>query len=344
MKQPKLKHVKFVRSRGKVYAYFNTGKKRDGQPIYQRLPDPASVGFYDSYAAMLGARTKRQTVGYTVADLARDYEYSPKFSGHAKATQELYSKTLRRIALHLGKFPVSALERHHVQKVLDAEMAGPGAHNVFVAVLGLIYKWARERGKTDVEPTKDISRLKIAEHEPWPLEVLEAALASDNDLTRLAVHLLYFTGQRVGDVVAMRWSNVRDGVLTIVQGKTGKDIVMPLPADLRDELARTTKRGLTILADELGRPYSTEQIRRELQAFTAAMGHKTVPHGLRKNAVNTLLESGSNTGEVSSITGQSLKLVEHYAKRMNRREMAEAAVLKFENKRRSGKRDGKHGR
>lgn len=44
-----------------------------------------------------------------------------------------------------------------------------------------------------------------------------------------------------------------------------------------------------------------------------ALGIKTVPHGLRKNAVNALLEAGCTIAEVSAITGQTHQVVEHYA-------------------------------
>jgi integrase len=39
----------------------------------------------------------------------------------------------------------------------------------------------------------------MAEH------VLEAGLKAEDDTVRLAVHLLYFTGQRISDVCAMTW-------------------------------------------------------------------------------------------------------------------------------------------
>lgn len=131
-KLPSLEHVKYVRSKGRVYAYFNTGKKQGGKPIYVRMPDPSAVGFYDSYAAMKGARTKRTIKEYTVADMARDYEASGDFQRLAANSQALYSKTLRRIVALIGKFPVTMLERQYVQPVLDKEMAGPDANMEYV--------------------------------------------------------------------------------------------------------------------------------------------------------------------------------------------------------------------
>lgn len=342
-KLPKLDHVKYVKAKGKVYAYFNTGAKRDGKVIYAPMPSPDAAGFLDTWVSMKGARTKRTTIAYTVADMARDFESSPAFAILATNSQAIYAKTLRRITALLGKIPVNSLERYHVQAVIDTEMAGPGAYNIFVAVLGTMYKWGRDRNKTDQEPTKGISKLKTASHEPWPATVLEAALASDDETIQLATSLLYFTGQRIGDVLKMRWSDIRKGTIHVIQQKRNKEVWIPLVNELQAVLAATPKRGMTIIADEAGRPVSQTAIRTALQAFTAGQGVKTVPHGLRKNAVNALLEAGCSVAEVASITGQTFQIVEHYARRINQKHMAESAVLKLENRRGTGKPQAKQG-
>lgn len=342
-KRPKLDHVKYVTAKGHTYAYFNTGKKRAGKPIYNRLPDPSAVGFYDSYAAMLGARTKRATVAYTVADMALEYENSTQFGILADNSQVIYSKTLRRIVEHLGEFPVNTLERQHVQAVLDTEMKGPGAYNIFAAVLRALYKWGHDRGKTDQEPGKGIGKLKTGQHEAWPVDVLDAALASDDEMIRLATSLLCFTGQRIGDVLKMRWSDIRRGKIRVVQQKTGKELNIQLLNELQVVLAEIPKRGMTIIADEVGRPVSQTHLRNALQAFTAGQGTKTVPHGLRKNAVNVFLEAQCSIPEVASITGQSFQMVQHYAQQINQQHMAESAVLKLENRRATCKPLGKLG-
>lgn len=337
-KAPSLEHVKFVRAKGKRYAYFNTGQKKlNGRTVYVRMPDFGTPGFYDSYASFKAARTRRETAAYTVAKLAHDYEMSAKFAGLSKGSQVLYSKTLQRISQHLGNFPVDALEKAHVQKVLDHEMSGPGAYNIFATVLSLLYLWGRQRGKTTLEPAKGIEKMKINPHPPWPEHILEAGLRAANDRTRLAIKLLYFTGQRIGDIVSLRWSNISDGTLNIIQQKNGKEVWVPLLKDLKAELAVTPKLGMTILSDKVGRPVTVDAIRKDLQAFTAALGAKTVPHGLRKNAVNALLEAECSVAEVASITGQTYAMVEHYAKGINQRTMAKAAVIKLENRRGTGK-------
>ena len=337
-KLPELDHVKYVRSKGKVYAYFNTGKLKDGKPIYAPLPSPSAVGFYDSWAAMKGARTKHEATGYTIAELVDQYEDSTKFRARSDGTQIAYRKASKRIKALLGEHPVNDLQPEDLQLVLDNEMAGPGAHNMFVAVLGVIYTWARKRGKTKLEPTRDIDKLKTGAHAPWPEHILQAGLKAEHDRTRLAIHLLYYTGQRIGDVVAMRWSDIQNGWLHIVQEKRGHEVRMPIHRDLAAELERTPKRGLTILVNHNGDPISRDIIRKELKRFTSGLGYETVPHGLRKNAVNALLEAGSTVPETAAITGQTFRVVEHYAARVNRKVLSEAAILKFENKGGSGKR------
>ena len=57
---------------------------------------------------------------------------------------------------------------------------------------------------------------------------------------------------------------------------------------------------------------------------------RLVFHGLRKSAVVFLLEAGCSDAETAAITGQSRNIVEHYAKQVNQRRLAAAAILKWE--------------
>lgn len=345
-KLPRLEHVKYVHARGKVYAYFNTGKKtKVGKPVYTRMPNPAEIGFYDSYAALKAARTKRTSTVYTVADLVAEFEVAlEKRADLAENSKTIYRKTASRVVEFLGKVPANDLQPSDVQLILDNEMPGAGSYNMFSAVVGLIYKWGRQRGKTDLNPTKDIEKVKGGEHEPWPEPVLQAGLAAKDDVVRLAIHLLYYTGQRISDVVRMRWGDIHDGEIFVTQKKTGKEVSPPLTRALSAELERTPKRGITILVKSNGKPYTEAGIRAALKSFTRDLGKECIPHGLRKNAVIALLEAGCTVAEVSAITGQTFGIVEQYASKVNRRRLGKAAILKFdrsENEPRSGKRIGK---
>lgn len=330
-KPPKLEHVKYVRAKGQVYAYFNTGRKKDGKPEYTALPKPGSVGFYDSYAACLGARNRKAPAAYTVEKLCDEYQSSDEFAALAVGTQSAYGTYLRLVVELLGPIRPDDVTRAHIQFILDREKWGAGKRNLFVAVIGAAYKWGRGRDKTTGWPTREIAQAKTGEHMPWPQDVLDAALTTDDDQTRLAVALLFYAGQRIGDTCAFRWSNIKGNALTFTQQKTGKTLTVPLHSGLRAELDRYGKRGLTLLTNTQGGPASTDAVRDRLKAFCAAHGHRSlVPHGLRKNAVIALLQAGCSVAETSAITGQTYQLVEYYARQIDQERMAGAAILKLE--------------
>lgn len=67
-------------------------------------------------------------------------------------------------------------------------------------------------------------------------------------------------------------------------------------------------------------------------AYVGMTSAHVVTHGLRKNAVNALLEAGCSTAETAAISGQSLGMVEHYARARNQQALGTAAVLLWERK------------
>jgi len=333
-KLPKVRYVKFTRAKGKVYAYFNTGRKVNGKTVWAALPAYSSAGFWDSHAAMMGARTKRETPVFTVAKLAEAYEASAEFRALSAGTQKVYRITLAKVVDYLGELQVETLTRKHVRAINDV-IPGAASRNLFVAVVGVLYKWARGRDMTEANPTEGIAKSKTGEHSPWPDDLLALGLAAENDLVRLTVCLLYNSGQRLGDAIKLRWSDIRGGKMHITQQKTGKALEVPISEALGVELARTVKRGLTVLAQANGRPISAETVRRALKGFAADHGFAAVPHGLRKNAVNSLLLAGCTVPQVQAITGQSAEMVAHYAKQIDQGQMGEAAILKLDNRARN---------
>lgn len=338
-KRPRLEHVKYVTSKGKTYAYFNTGAfSPKGKAIYARMPDPSDIGFFDSYAALKAGRTKRATVKYLVADLVRDFdEATERRTDIKEKTKQLYRISNKHVTRTLGEFPVDKVEAADIRYMLDNAIDGAGTKSMFVKMMRLLYNWARDEKKTTIDPAKGVKSAKLGEHQPWPEKILEAGLASQDKRLQLSINLLYFTGQRIGDVLKMRWDDIDGGEIYVLQEKTGKEVWPPIHRRLAAVLAGTVRTGETILANDEGAPLSDERVRDDIKAFSAGMGRHCVPHGLRKNAVNALLESGCTIAEVASITGQSFQLVEHYARKVNNRKLGRIAMSKLENKDGSGK-------
>jgi integrase len=333
-KPPNLPHVKFVQRPKRVYAYFDTGIRKDGKAVYEPLPPLSDPAFYPKYGALKAGRTKRAQGAAldenSVSKLIDNFLSSEELSNKAKATQDLYKIQLLKAQRLLGKFGVNELSNVAIDLVLANEKWNAGSRNAFIAAIGSLYRWARKRRIASVNPVDGVDRLETGTYEPWPEAVLDAALCSENDRVRLAVHLLYYTGQRIGDVCSMTWHNFRDGWFIMTQKKTRALISFPVPSALAAELAKAPRHGITVLTNTIGARLNEKTLRDELNAFVASHGIKRVPHGLRKNAVNMLLEQGCTHAEVQSITGQSIDMVQHYAQRVDRRKLGAAAVVKID--------------
>lgn len=311
---PRLEHVKFTKAKGVIYAYFNTGRKERGRMVYAALPPFGTAEFYASYGSFKGARKKREFVAPTFASVSRLYQQSDDWKDKSDATKKLYSLSLAKVEEDMGDLLLESITRGLILEALDV-IPGAATRNLYVAVIGNVFRFARWRELTTAEPTKGIPKFKTGEHAPWPEDLLSAALACEDDRVRLAVHLLYFTGQRIGDALKMRWSDIRGDKIPLKQEKTGKTLRIHIHEDLAAELAHTPKRGLTIITQPNGKPYSANSIRGALQAWAAP--EKVVPHGLRKNSVIALLEAGATIPEVQSVTGQSVDMVMHYANKVD---------------------------
>lgn len=325
-------YVKKVRARGKEYEYFDTGRNVAGKRVYKPLPKKTDPSYGGTYASLLAARTKRENLveKIDIAGLSRAYQKSHDFKRRSQSTQTTYLTYLEVVEHELKGAPVDGIERADIRALLDKMQNRPGAANMVLTVLGNLMRYAKERDWIQTDPTDGVSAFEKGdkEYQPWPEPLIETMLKDES--VGLAVALLYYTGQRIGDVCKMRWSDIRDGYVYVKQQKTGKELDIRLHGDLAAMLARTPKEAMTVLHGPKLRPMRAATLRMQIQKAAANLDATVVPHGLRKNAVNTLLEVGCSVGEVSSITGQSLKMVEHYAKRRDNRRMGSAAILKWE--------------
>lgn len=326
--------IKTVVSRGKTYEYFDTGKDVNGKRVYNRLPHRSDRSWGQVYAGMVAGRKARENIAKmpTLEEVSVMYQRDGKFTNRSQGTQTTYLVYMRVIMRALGMAEIDAIERRDIRLLLDTMADRPSAANMTLIVLRNLFAYAAARDMLKVNPVLGVDKSEEAEdeHEPWPEELLAAALKDPE--VRFPVALLYYTAQRIGDVRKMRWDDITDGYLYVKQekgqGKVELDIMLhrDLVAIL-DEMPRTAD---TILADASGKPFLVGTLRSQLKRWAKAQGHKIVPHGLRKNAVIALLEVGCTTVETSAISGQSLRIVEYYARRRNVRRIGTKAVHKWQ--------------
>jgi integrase len=144
--------------------------------------------------------------------------------------------------------------------------------------------------------------------------------------------LALYTGQRKGDVHKIGWKVIdADGFLTVTQSKTCKKLRIPLPPALLDKLSQLERKGFAAIDRRDGHPLTSSGFKRIWRRQQEKHGFKGLQfHGLRRNAVNALLEAGYSIPEVSAITGQSFEMISHCAQEVNQERMAQSAMNKWQ--------------
>lgn len=341
----KLPYVHTKTAKGRTYHYFDTGAIDDkGKRVLKRLPDPKDPTFGRAYQTAQSIRGRRQKAeeGRNFDWLIRMFERSVEFRKLAENSKRNYSRHLAYANANFRSsegrsWPLEVIAAEHVQALRDKFADMPGKANATVRALGALYAWAAKPGRKYVplNIASGIEMLEGGEHEPWPEALVEAAL--DDPEIRLPVALLYFTGQRISDVVRMGRGSIVRGAVAVVQQKTGTALKIALHSRLAEIIEEDAPKGaMLFLVNEWGKPLTESGVRQRIQKWASARGHHVVPHGLRKNAVNALLEASCSSAEVSAITGQNLKTIEHYAKQRDTEHLGRSAIIKFEARNKSG--------
>lgn len=156
----------------------------------------------------------------------------------------------------------------------DTYAGKPSKANTLVRTLSAVYKWGKARGHCKSNPADlsavQVKALRLGEHKPWPPEALDKFRAEAAPHLVLAMEMALWLGQRQGDLIRIRWNDVREGRLRIVQEKTGKELWLPIAAQLADLLAEAPRTAVTVLVkrsalDEGERPFPSVR-RRGVQA------------------------------------------------------------------------------
>ncbi|MGL4640556.1 MAG: site-specific integrase [Shewanella sp.] len=329
--------IKAVTAKGIRYLYFKTGQKKpSGNELLIPLPDPGSIEFGTRLSNLRAVKTKRsrRVVLFTIADAVNHYQHSRSWVKKTQSTQDAYASYLLRMldafTDNHGSWDALSVEPQHVLELLTD--LGPGAQKTQLAVFRNVMRESRKIFKIppDFDPSRGIEvDHEAVPHDSWPDWLVEKGLA--DPVMRLPIAMLYFTGQRIGAVIRMKWSDIEDGVIHVPPHKRSGDLYIPIHSKLAAILAEQPKSLTTILCGAYGRPLTTNALRPRIKTWVAEHGlPDLVPHGLRKNAMEALLEAGCTVAEVQGITDQSMRMVEHYARQISKRKMAGRAMRKWD--------------
>jgi integrase len=260
---------KYVYPKGKKgYLYFC---RRGAKPVRMHAP-LGTPEFAAEYALLMRGRVL--TPSRTIAKLVRLYEASDKWRSHAKNTQRSYARHFRYFVDVMGGIDPASLRRVHINEMRDALADKPTDASRKVAALSVLLEHAIDIGWMKDNPAKGVRLLKGSKpkRRPWPPDLIAKFRAEAPPLPLLIFELCLGTGQRVSDVLGMRWDAIRDGGLPVTQGKTGAELWVPFTPRLQAVLDAAPRLGATIVAQANGRPVSYPMAARDVQRVRESIG------------------------------------------------------------------------
>lgn len=333
------KYVKAYKRRGRWYAYY----RRAGN--VQRIEgEPFTAAWWAEYSRIHAtfevlpqrdAAPRRGTIDW----LAVKYLASPEFAKLAPLTKRDYRKELDLLRADYGARSWEGVTTTVVVNLRNKFAAQPRKADKVLVILRTLAKVARLNDIRPDDPTAPVGYLyrSSGSWRAWDAIELEwfSALVQRRSI-RLAFMLALFTGQRQSDVLAMRWGEIQDNVIMVVQEKTKAKVWIPLHPDLAAELeaAMPHRLGTVIAGKENGQQYSNDGFRTVWTRELGEMGLAGLTfHGLRKNAASALAEAGCSEHEIQSITGhKTTAMVGLYTREARQKEMAKSAINKWAGK------------
>ena len=281
---------------------------------------------------------RRLRVG-SVEAVVNIYLASAPFAQLADGTKTGYRHALAAICEVWGDLNVADIQRSHVIALRDRYADKPASGDRLVTLLRILLTFAIEREYRSDNPAEKIKRLQrprdVEGHTPWPDWATEKFLAErKGTMMGLAAAIGLYTGQRQGDCLRMRWSDITDGHIAVRQGKTGIELQIPIHTALQAELDLHMPISPVILTTARGIPFKGANFRRLFRVATNTSGLHVQGlsfHGLRYAAADQLAELGCSLKEIAAITGhQSLSMLAKYTKGADQRRMGGAAISLWE--------------
>lgn len=233
----------------------------------------------------------------------------------APRTQKDYSRHIAKLSEKFGHLRPDELRKRDIGQFLDRP-TGKIQANRQVAVLSAVYakivgRWylAENNPCIGVERNESHRRTRYVTNEEYEI-VWNAA----SPRVRVAMDLARRTGQRQGDILSLKWSEVTPEGVKFQQGKTGKKLLVARGPKLDEVLARARLLlpqidiGGYVLRTRQGKPYTSEGFRAMWQRLVRRVTEKGLLkerftfHDLRAKAVSdskTLEEAFERAGHTS---------------------------------------------
>lgn len=260
----------------------------------------------------------------TLAGIVADYQASAAFIETAESTKRDYRAMMSLIVGHFGTMTLDVLDDREVRREFktfrDSMIATPRKADRFWQVLKMVLNHAVDNGQLRWNPAAGGGKLYHGSRAEiiWGPGDIALALAKLSAPVAGPFLCALDTGQRQGDVLALRWNQYDGSHIRLTQGKTGRFVEVRASERLKALLSQIRRDSTHVFVNSRGRPWTSDgyqgQFRKELARIGISGLHF---HDLRGTFITMRRREGSSIEDIAQISGHSTKdvravLEKHY--------------------------------
>jgi len=225
-------------------------------------------------------------------------------------TYKYYLRALERMAAELGDPAYWGEKEILAMRGSVLSHYAPSSANMAMTVLGNLLLF---HGNGQMEQMRRRRRLRMPESERGNLRwhettTVDLLLTTSTGALRVVLHLGFYLGLRVGEMVSLKLSDIGESTVRI-RGKGGKARTLPLEGATREAIlyyvARVRGTGPDRLLLHDGTPYRRRGIARMLERHGKRIGKRLSPHDMRRTFGRQLWERGVKIEVISKLMGHS---------------------------------------
>lgn len=273
---------------------------------------------YRALAAFVDADSSKDRMPAVIGRWLDDKRsnWAPKTARDQERIAKLMGESFAEFSPEQVTTPVCA-------KYLKDYSITPRTYNLHRTMLRQVLAFAALEGlREGHNPIDNIPAKTLEQRKRWVSDaevtaLKKAALQASRNGAALVqmIDLALLTGQRIGDVIKMRWQDVTDAGVVVIQQKTGERLLIEWSPALRaaiEACARGDKIG-HVLKTQSGRGYRYSGIR---SAWVRACARASIEdlniHDLRGRAGMDARDSDGLESAKDLLGHKSLKMTEHY--------------------------------
>ena len=243
---PHMRIRSYINKRGKVWTGYYYVHKRDGQGKQKETPLGSDfILALQKWAVIEGRPAVAESALGNIYQKYIKWAGNRDVSGLSDRTLRDYRSLWKHLAKVFGDSPIDTIAPSDLLCYFDMRPTKIRAKKE-IKFLSTLHNWARARGyTTTANPATGITRQMKAPSK-------RTIYVTDSDFTLVRKHAIQpvqdamdialLTGQRPADVFKMRWSDIQDGILTVVQNKTGQTVHIRIEGQLKKTLERIRSR------------------------------------------------------------------------------------------------------